>query len=229
MNDGDGTGRRRTDSRGAPGTEGVNGSSAPPPTSPASLGAPGWRSRERSCAAKRTLGMRPLALSVLVALQLVLAAPLASSKGITFSIHTSPDRPTVGELVQITVRGASEIPGEPTPDCVGMRVLAVSPTATVRRALSVVEGQRIPGRIGRWRAFRLGSLRRTDGDTWVARLRPNAPGRWMLVIPNWCAFGYVLPEGVLQHQLMVTTTGLTSPFTKGSVPSGGLPIFVATQ
>jgi hypothetical protein len=84
-----------------------------------------------------------------------------------------------------------------------MRVLAVSPSVTVKQALRVVEGGQVSRAIKPWAAFRLASLRRVDNETWVARLRPNVAGHWTLVIPNWCALGYVLPEGVLQHQLVI--------------------------
>jgi hypothetical protein len=34
-------------------------------------------------------------------------------------------------------------------------------------------------------------------------LRPDRPGRWTLVVPNWCAAGYVLPAGVTRIHLDV--------------------------
>ena len=148
--------------------------------------------------------MKTNSFGCLVALALLLTAPLAAGKGITFSIRTSPDTPKVGELVQITVHGVSEIPGERIPACAGMRVLAVSPWVSVKEALRVVEGGRVSRSVRPWGAFRLASLRRVDNETWVARLRPNMAGRWTLVIPNWCAAGYVLPEGVLKQQIGVT-------------------------
>lgn len=143
----------------------------------------------------------------LVGLALLTATPFAAGKGITFTIQTRPDSPHVGELVRITVHGASETPGEPTPACPGMRVLAIAPSVRVRDALPVVEGGRVSRSVGRWDAFRLASLRRVDDTTWGARLRPNAAGRWTFVIPNWCADGYVLPEGALQRHVVVRRAG----------------------
>ena len=92
--------------------------------------------------------MKTNSFGCLVALALLLTAPLAAGKGITFSIRASPDTPKVGELVQITVHGVSEIPGERIPACAGMRVLAVSPSVSVKEALRVVEGGGSPGRSG---------------------------------------------------------------------------------
>ena len=145
---------------------------------------------------------------VTAAAAVLLMAPLAAGKGIAFSIQTSPETPRVGEPVRITVRAASEVPGERPPACQGMRVLAVSPAVGVREALRVVEGARVARPIHPWVAFRLKSLRRVDDATWVARLRPNRAGNWTLVIPNFCAPGYVTPEGVFRKDLAVAGSSM---------------------
>lgn len=132
------------------------------------------------------------------------AGQLAAAKGIAFSIQAAPEAVSPGTPVRITVHAKSDIPGEPTPDCDRMRILAVAPSVSVGEALRRVESATTSKPIDQRRAFRLASLRRIDHDTWVARLRPNVLGRWTLVIPNWCANGYVLPEGVLHKPLVVS-------------------------
>ncbi len=84
-----------------------------------------------------------------------------------------------------------------------MRVVVVAPGVSVRRALRSLEGGVASRRIGRWDAFRLASLRSVGELSWTGRLRPNRAGRWTLVVPNWCAAGYVLPEGVRRLDLDV--------------------------
>lgn len=84
-----------------------------------------------------------------------------------------------------------------------MRVVAVAPGVSVRRALRWLEGGVQSRRVGAWGAFRLASLRQVDDLRWTARMRPWAVGTWTLVVPNWCAQGYVLPEGVGRRQFDV--------------------------
>ena len=172
--------------------------------------------------------MKTNSFGCLVTLALLLTAPVAAGKGITFSIRTSPDTPKVGEVVQITVHGVSEIPGERTPACAGMRVLAVSPSVSVKEALRVIEGGQVSRSVRHWGAFRLASLRRVDNTTWVARLRPNMEGSWTLVIPNWCAAGYVLPDGVLTQQIVVGRD-LVSDNPRRETPLRRHPIPLAHQ
>lgn len=156
--------------------------------------------------------MRIWTIGCLVTTIVLSAGQLATAKGIAVSIQALPETVSPGTPVRITVHVKSDISGEPTPDCVRMRILAVAPSVSVGEALRRVEGQAVAGRIDRWRAFRLGSLRRVDHDTWVARLRPNVTGRWTLVIPNWCADGYVLPEGVRQKPLVVRRSERGFPY-----------------
>lgn len=138
-------------------------------------------------------GMR----AVIVALAVLAALPgLAAAKGLRITLTADPGGTRVGETVTVAVAGRSEVRGEPAPPCRGMRVVVVAPGIGPRRALRAVEGGRGPGRIGRWDAFRLGSLRQTAPLRWRGALRPHRPGRWTLIVPNWCVAGYVLPLGV---------------------------------
>lgn len=136
-------------------------------------------------------------------LLLASASPVASGKGVEFSLSVDRPSPVAREQVRITLVGTSTIPGEPAPACAGMRIVAVAPGISVKRALRSLEGGVRSRRIGRWGAFRLASLRQVDDLTWTARLRPGTVGRWTLVVPNWCAAGYVLPTGVTRRQISV--------------------------
>lgn len=132
-----------------------------------------------------------LAVALLV---LALCAPLGAAKGLDLSLRADPARPGAGQPVEITLRGTAD--EAMTRPCRGMRVVVVAPGISVRRALRSLEGGVESRRIGRWDAFRLASLRSVGDLRWTGRLRPNRIGRWTLVVPNWCAAGYVLPEGV---------------------------------
>jgi hypothetical protein len=150
----------------------------------------------------RPVAPRPLRWGAAAALAaLALAVPSAAGKGLSLSLTAGDARPAVGERVRISLTA--------TPDetvagpCRGMRIVVVAPGVPVRRALRFLEGGREPRRIGRWGAFRLASLRATGDWSWAGRLRPNRPGPWTLVVPNWCAAGYVLPEGVARLVLDV--------------------------
>lgn len=123
-----------------------------------------------------------------IALSLVLLAAtpaLAHGKGVAASIEVDRSHVAAGELVTITVRLKSEIPDQPITECRNMRLDAVAPGVSVRRALRSLEGDVPSRRIKRWGAFRLASLRQVGDDlTWSARLRPGAIGRWTLVLPT---------------------------------------------
>lgn len=144
----------------------------------------------------------------LVALSLALLAAipaLAEGKGVAVSLGVDRPRATAGELVKVTLRLRSEIPGQPITECNSMRIDAVAPGVSVRGALRSLEGGVTSRRINQWSAFRLASLRRVGDDlTWTARLRPGVVGRWTLVLPNLCALGYVLPEGWVRRTIIVT-------------------------
>lgn len=135
---------------------------------------------------------RSVALSLLC---LAAASVPAAGKGLELDLGAAPVAPVTGEQVRISLRGASTIPGEETPRCDGMRVVVVAPGVSVRRALRSLEGGTESRRIGAWEAFRLASLRPSGELRWSGVLRPGRPGRWTLVVPNWCAGGFVLPLG----------------------------------
>ena len=140
---------------------------------------------------------RPLVLGLLAAC--AVASP-AAGKGLDLSLRSDDVQPRVGEQVRISLRAVAD---EPVTVPCSMRIVVVSPGVGVRRALRSLEGRPEPQRIGSWGAFRLASLRSTGELEWQGRLRPNRPGRWTLVVPNWCAEGYVLPEGVKRLHLDV--------------------------
>ena len=144
---------------------------------------------------------RPARLAGVAVLCLAVLAPPAAGKGLDLSLRADQRSPSVGRQVEITLRGSAE--GSPTETCRGMRVVVVAPGVSVRRALRSLEGGVESRRLGRWGAFRLGSLRSTGELRWTGTLRPNRPGRWTLVVPNWCAPGFVLPEGVTRLELDV--------------------------
>lgn len=142
---------------------------------------------------------------VLVAVATLAVASFAAAKGLQLTLRADDRTPTVGQQVRIALRGIPEYP-LPGP-CLRMRIVVVSPGVSVKRALDSLEGQKESRRIGDWGAFRLASLRSTAELQWHGVLRPNKPGRWTLVVPNWCAAGYVLPEGVKRLHLDVEPAG----------------------
>ena len=87
-----------------------------------------------------------------VAFAALATAPSAGAKGISFSLRMTPGVPRVGERLTSPC-AAGEIAGEPIPACVGMRVLAVSPSVTIAKALNVVEGASSRGRSDRGGRF----------------------------------------------------------------------------
>ena len=148
----------------------------------------------------------------LVALVLVLSAvlaPAAAGKGLHLSLKADDKTPVIGQQVSLTLRGVlDETVAGP---CRRMRIVVVAPGVSIKRALRSLEGGKKSRRIGRWDAFRLASLRSVAELTWTGRLRPNRAGRWTLVVPNWCAAGYVLPRGAARFRLdvqpVVSTAG----------------------
>jgi hypothetical protein len=138
---------------------------------------------------------------VMTLVALAATAPLAAGKGLDLTLETDPGSPAVGERVEVTLRGVAD--EALTQPCRGMRIVVVAPGVSVTRALRSLEGGVESRRIGRWDAFRLASLRSVGELRWTGRLRPNRPGRWTLVVPNWCAQGYVLPQGATRHHFDV--------------------------
>jgi hypothetical protein len=135
-------------------------------------------------------------MGVLAALGLMgLAAEVPQAHGEGIDLHLSTDvvEPSIGEPIHVSVRGRFE--DGVTGPCRRMRVVVVAPGVSVGSALRSLEGRPRPRRIGEWDAFRLASLRSTARLRWDGTLRPNLAGRWTLIIPNWCAAGYVLPGG----------------------------------
>ena len=141
----------------------------------------------------------------IAALCLAVLAPAAAGKGLDLSLRSDHRSPSVGQQVDITLRGAAEHAGMQS--CSGMRVVVVAPGVSVKRALRSLEGGPGSRRIGRWDAFRLGSLRSVGELRWTGTLRPNRAGRWTLIVPNWCAPGFVLPQGVTRLELDVRAAG----------------------
>jgi hypothetical protein len=135
---------------------------------------------------------------------LAVLAPAASGKGLDLALDAGDRTPTAGQRVEITLRGTAD--PEITQPCRHVRVVVVAPGTSVRTALRSLEGGVTPRSLGRWDAFRLGSLRSVGRLRWEGALRPNRPGRWTLVVPNRCARGYVLPEGVTRLHLDVRPT-----------------------
>lgn len=121
------------------------------------------------------------------------AASIAEAK-FDLRLAVSTNRAVLGEQVRVTIRA----PGE---SCPGMRVDVVSPETSIARALTTLEGglqsKPIPHR-----AFRLASLRLTAPGRWEGAIRFGRPGRWRLVVPNFCAPGYT---GGIPHGLQVVT------------------------
>ncbi|MGD9573371.1 MAG: hypothetical protein AB7V62_15950 [Thermoleophilia bacterium] len=142
-----------------------------------------------------------LSAAVLAAVVLLAGAGAAAGKGIQFRITTDPPQAVTGTPVRIAVAGRFE-EGFVGP-CLRTRVVVVAPGVSVRRALHSLEGGKTSQRIGEWDAFRLRTLRSTARLRWSGTLRPNRPGTWRLVIPNFCALGYVLPRGAFTHRLVV--------------------------
>jgi hypothetical protein len=140
-------------------------------------------------------------LFVLVALATLVAAAPAAAKGLQLTMRADDRTPAAGQRVQVSVRGVAD--EAVTQPCRRMRVVVVSPGVSVKRALRSLEGGTVSRRIGAWGAFRLASLRSTGELRWEGLLRPHRPGRWTLVVPNWCAAGYVLPGGVARIHLDV--------------------------
>ena len=162
---------------------------------------------------------RARVLSVVVAALAAAAAmaPSAAAKGLDLSLSADPQRPSVGRQVEIALRGAAD--PEVTRPCRAMRVVVVAPGVSVKRALRSLEGRADSRRIGRWGAFRLASLRSVGELRWEGTFRPHRPGRWTLVVPNWCAVGYGIPEGGERLELDVRPAAARwVPPTAGRVP-----------
>jgi hypothetical protein len=155
-----------------------------------------------------------------VAAGLAVLAPPAAGKGLDLSLRADVSRPSVGQEVKVTLTGVAD--PELTQPCRRMRVVVVAPGVSVKRALRSLEGGVRSRRIGRWDAFRLASLRSVGELRWKGTFRPGRPGRWTLVVPNWCAAGYVLPEGVERLELDVRPAARANgPVTRGEVPALG--------
>lgn len=132
---------------------------------------------------------------------LLAGAGAAAGKGIELRLTADPPEVVAGTPVRVAIAGRLE-EGIEGP-CRHMRVVVVAPGVSVRRALRSLEGGVTSERIGEWDAFRLASLRSTARLRWSGTLRPNRPGTWTLVIPNFCAKGYVLPQGAVTRKLVV--------------------------
>ena len=121
---------------------------------------------------------------------LVLAASLAVAPGAQagwrLTLVISNRVPAVGETVRAVLRT------EPAQAHCRLRLVAVRPSVDTRRALDVlaVRPQRSYG-------FFV-PLARKNAKEWRATVRFGRTGPWKLVVPNWCADGYVLPPPIVQ-------------------------------
>jgi hypothetical protein len=127
----------------------------------------------------------------------LLSASVAHAKS-DVSLRLSDDEPRTGESIQAVV-GVDE---SARLDC-AMRLLAVAPGVDKFRALAAFSGGVISvlGPSGPMRRTvrptrRMGfvvRMKRSGQRTWRATLRLRRPGRWQLIVPNWCAPGYTWP------------------------------------
>ena len=135
--------------------------------------------------------MRSVAWVAVVAL---VAAGSAEAK-FNVSVRFAPQRPRVGQPVQVVIRAA-----EPQDRNCRMRLVAVAPGINRYHALDalIIGGRTVMGPTGpsfhRLRATpRLGFLaytQRSSSTTWRATVKFPRSGRWQLIVPNWCAPGY---------------------------------------
>lgn len=130
-----------------------------------------------------------------------LLASGASGKGLDLTLTATPAAVRVGDPVTVTLVGRAD--EALAARCRGMRVDVVAPGVRVGRALRSLEGGVESRRIGAWGAFRLASLRPVGELRWTGMLRPGVPGAWTLVVPNYCADGFVLPQGVVRTTVAV--------------------------
>ena len=125
---------------------------------------------------------------------------IATAK-VPLTIAASSATARVGDVVTVTTR--LEVPDGNGVPCPGMRIDAIAPGITIHRALKTLEGGQSSVAITR-RAFRLASIRQRGPQAWTARIRFPTAGRWRFIVPNWCAQGYVIPEGVATVTVDVT-------------------------
>lgn len=121
----------------------------------------------------------------LAAILSLVVAPTAAAK---FAVHLAirPGQPHVGELVTIRIR-TGDFGGGPC----NMRVVAVAPGASVQRALDalVIDHVRTAPALG----LRV-VLHRESTTAWIGTVRFGRSGRWRVIVPNWCAGGYAIPQ-----------------------------------
>lgn len=121
---------------------------------------------------------------LIAAIATLVLIPDAEAK---FAVHLSiaPAQPRTGELATVRLRTGDTGDAPCT-----MRVVAVAPGASLVRALDALV-------IDRVRATPLGlrvRLRRGGATSWSGSVRFPRPGRWRVVVPNWCASGYAIPQ-----------------------------------
>ena len=163
-------------------------------------------------------------LAVFVALSLSLALDAAAKFRVLLSMSTS--QPRVGQVVSVRLRTGPIGSG-----ACRMRLLAVAPGIDRQRALDafISGGYAVMGPSGSSfhrvrRSGRLGFLahmRRSSATSWQAAIRFPRPGRWQLIVPNWCARGYASPLPADRGVTVAPYTGSAS-FPTGWVIGGGL-------
>jgi hypothetical protein len=134
-------------------------------------------------------------------------APGAAAK-FRVALSVSSPHPRAGAAVEVVIRT-----GDVGTGSCRMRLVAIAPGADRQTALDALVngGTTVSGPSGpmshRLRATaRLGlriATRRTGATTWRAVGRFPRPGRWQLVVPNWCAPGYAMPQPAVR---VVTVT-----------------------
>jgi len=148
--------------------------------------------------------------TLLAAAALALGLTSTASAKFPIELSLSSDEPTVGEAVRIVVRTDTR----QARGC-KMQLLALAPGISKNRALAAF----ISGGIGvigpsgpsfhRIRPTpRMGFLvrmARTGPKTWRRIIRFPRAGRWRLIVPNWCAPGYVLGRSPADHAVTVRT------------------------
>lgn len=134
-------------------------------------------------------------------------APGAAAK-FHVALSVSPSQPRVGVPVAVAIRT-----GDTGTGACRMRLVALAPGADRQTALDALVngGATVSGPSGpMWHRVRttprLGlriATRRTGQTAWRATVRFPRAGRWELVVPNWCAPGYAMPQPAVR---VVTVT-----------------------
>jgi hypothetical protein len=124
---------------------------------------------------------------VLFVLAASLAAPSGAQAKQQLTLVISNRVPEAGEAVRAVIRIT------PAQARCTMRLVAVAPKVVIATALKTLAVRRAP-QLG----FYVPLARKTPKE-WRATVRFPRAGLWRLVVPNWCAAGYVLPPTIVQR------------------------------